>query len=47
MTSSTDRVWEIIEKVGICMLTTHASDGEFHLRPVEARLCRDEAVFMS
>jgi general stress protein 26 len=42
MTFPTDRAWEVIEKVGICMLTTRASDGEFHSRPVEARLCRDE-----
>jgi general stress protein 26 len=40
--TSTDRAWEVIEKVGVCMLTTRASNGEFHSRPVEARLCRDE-----
>ena len=42
MTSSTDRAWEIIEKVGICMLTTRMPKGEFRSRPVEARPCRDE-----
>jgi general stress protein 26 len=42
MTSPTDRVWEIIEKVGVCMLTTHASGGELRSRPVEARPCREE-----
>jgi general stress protein 26 len=31
-----DRVWDIIEKVGVCMLTTQADDG-FHARPLEAR----------
>ena len=43
MTSSTNRAWEVIEKVGICMLTTRASDREFHSRPVEARPSRDES----
>ena len=42
MTLPTDRAWEIIEKVGICMLTTRTSKGEFRSRPVEARPCRDE-----
>jgi general stress protein 26 len=42
MTSSTDRVWDIIEKVGVCMLTTKTSSGAFHSRPVEARPNRDE-----
>jgi general stress protein 26 len=39
MTSSTSRtrVWEIIEKVGVCMLTTRTSTGELKSRPVEAR----------
>jgi general stress protein 26 len=35
-TDSIDRVWDIIEKVGVCMLTTHAATG-FRARPVEAR----------
>jgi general stress protein 26 len=43
MTSSTDRTWEVIEKVGICMLTTRTSNGELRARPVEGRPHRDEA----
>jgi general stress protein 26 len=31
-----DRVWEIIEKVGVAMLTTHSPDG-LRARPLEAR----------
>ena len=31
-----DRVWDIIEKVGVCMLTTQAPAG-LRARPVEAR----------
>jgi general stress protein 26 len=31
-----ERIWELIEKIGICMLTTQAADG-LHARPVEAR----------
>jgi general stress protein 26 len=31
-----DRVWDIIEKVGVCMLTTRF-DGGLRARPVEAR----------
>jgi general stress protein 26 len=30
------RVWDIIERVGVCMLTTHSSAG-LRARPVEAR----------
>jgi general stress protein 26 len=33
------RVWEIIERVGVCMLTTHFAGG-FRARPVEPRLDR-------
>jgi general stress protein 26 len=43
MTSPTDRAWEIIEKVGVCMLTTRTSKGELRSRPVEARPSRDES----
>ena len=32
----TARVWDIIETVGVCMLTTHSSRG-FRARPVEPR----------
>lgn len=42
MAIPTDRAWEIIEKVGVCMLTTCTSQGDFHARPVEARPQRDE-----
>jgi general stress protein 26 len=34
-----DRVWDIIERVGVAMLTTHSADG-FRARPVEPRLER-------
>jgi general stress protein 26 len=33
---STDRVWDLIEKVGVCMLTTRFPGG-LRARPVEAR----------
>jgi general stress protein 26 len=31
-----DRVWDIIERVGVCMLTTRSANG-LRARPVEAR----------
>src|SRR5262245_23639886 len=31
-----ERVWELVEKIGVCMLTTQAPD-HLHARPVEAR----------
>ena len=31
-----DRVWEVIDKAGICMLATHFSDG-LRARPMEAK----------
>ena len=31
-----DRVWEIIERVGVCMLTTRFASG-LRARPLEAR----------
>src|ERR1700722_7061180 len=34
--SARDRVWDIIERVGICMLTTRFVDG-LRARPLEAR----------
>ncbi|HEY0438743.1 MAG TPA: pyridoxamine 5'-phosphate oxidase family protein [Xanthobacteraceae bacterium] len=40
MSSASDRVWDIIEKVGVCMLTTHSADG-LRARPLEARPNRD------
>jgi general stress protein 26 len=35
-----ERVWDIIEKVGVCMLTTRF-DGGLRARPLEARPDRD------
>ncbi len=35
-----DRVWDIIEKLGVCMLTTHFAGG-LRARPLEARPNRD------
>lgn len=34
--SDLDRVWDIIERVSVCMLTTHSSTG-LRARPLEAR----------
>jgi general stress protein 26 len=34
--SHLDRVWEVIEQVGVCMLTTHFAGG-LRARPLEAR----------
>jgi general stress protein 26 len=36
-----DRVWELMEKIGICMLITHKA-AEIHARPMAATLQRDE-----
>jgi general stress protein 26 len=38
-----DRVWDIIEKVGVCMLTTRFAGG-LRARPLEARPDRDAGV---
>jgi general stress protein 26 len=38
-----DRVWDIIEKVGVCMLTTRF-DGGLRARPLEARPDRAAGV---
>src|SRR3954469_1087510 len=38
-----DRVWDIIEKVGVCMLTTQFSGG-LRARPLEARPDRDAGL---
>jgi general stress protein 26 len=38
-----DRVWDIIEKVGVCMLTTRFAGG-LRARPVEARPDRDAGM---
>ncbi|MGH6670767.1 MAG: pyridoxamine 5'-phosphate oxidase family protein [Xanthobacteraceae bacterium] len=37
------RVWDIIERVGVCMLTTQ-SGGRLRARPVEPRLDREAGV---
>ena len=37
MTNGYVRIWETIEKVGICMLTTRTARGDFRARPVSAR----------
>jgi general stress protein 26 len=37
------RVWEIVEKVGVCMLTTRFAGG-LRARPVEARPDRDAGL---
>jgi general stress protein 26 len=38
-----DRVWDIIEKVGVCMLTTRSAAG-LRARPLEARPDRDAGM---
>src|SRR5882724_1027159 len=38
-----DRVWDIIEKVGVCMLTTRFAGG-LRARPLEARPDRDAGI---
>ena len=38
-----DRVWKIIEKVSVCMLTTHFVAG-LRARPLEARPNRDAGL---
>jgi general stress protein 26 len=40
---SLDRVWDIIERVRVCMLTTRAAAG-LRARPVEARPDRDNGL---
>ncbi|MGB8633482.1 MAG: pyridoxamine 5'-phosphate oxidase family protein, partial [Xanthobacteraceae bacterium] len=37
MVGSAKRIWEIIEGVGICMLTTRSINGALRARPLEAR----------
>lgn len=37
------RVWDVIERVGVCMLTTHSPAG-LHARPLEARPDRNAGV---
>jgi general stress protein 26 len=38
-----DRVWDVIDKVGICMMTTRSADG-LRARPLEARPDRDAGL---
>jgi general stress protein 26 len=38
-----DRVWDIIEKTGVCMLTTQSSGG-LRARPLEARPDREAGL---
>jgi general stress protein 26 len=42
---SIDRVWEIIEKVGVCMLTTQFAAG-LRARPLEARPDRSAGLIL-
>ena len=49
MSDSHDRVWDIIEKVGVCMLTTRftggaGSEGGLRARPLEARPDRENGL---
>ena len=37
MTTGYERIWETIDKVGICMLVTKTASGDFRARPVAAR----------
>jgi hypothetical protein len=41
-----DRVWDIVEKVGVCMLTTQFVGG-LRARPLEARPDRDAGLIFS
>jgi general stress protein 26 len=43
MKEQTARVWDLIEKVGVCMLTTQFAGG-LRARPVEARPDRDAGL---
>jgi len=43
MSKHEDRVWDIVEKVGVCMLTTRF-DGGLRARPLEARPDRDAGL---
>ena len=38
--SQVDRIWEVIQKAGICMMVTQFSDG-LRARPMEARPDRE------
>jgi general stress protein 26 len=45
MEEQIDRVWEIVEKVGVCMLTTQSS-SQLRARPVEARVSRATGMIL-
>lgn len=38
-----DRVWEVIDKIGVCMMTTRFADG-LRARPLEARPDRERGL---
>jgi general stress protein 26 len=38
-----DRVWDLMEKIGVCMLTTRFADG-LRARPLEVRLDRGKGL---
>ena len=38
-----DRVWDLMEKIGVCMLTTRYAEG-LRARPLEVRLQRDKGL---
>jgi general stress protein 26 len=42
-TPSLDRVWDIVERVGVCMLTTRFASG-LRARPLEARPDREASL---
>jgi general stress protein 26 len=37
MATGYERIWETIEKVGVCMLTTRTASGDFRARPMAPR----------
>ena len=43
MNKNTDRIWDIVENVGVCMLTTQFADG-LRARPLEARPARNAGL---
>jgi hypothetical protein len=44
--SNVERVWDVIEKVGVCMLTTQLGGG-LRARPLEARPDRKSGLISS
>jgi hypothetical protein len=41
--SQIDRVWDVIDKVGVCMMSTRFSGG-LRARPLEARADKEEGL---